>query len=911
MRLSRLYKPIPSILVALWCAVCISCADDPIVVQGNKITSKFTIVGDPVQASLRIAVSGLTVDVATRAEEPTENYDGEDTEEERHVDDLWIFEYDQSSGDLIYYPQYATITNQSELADVQVTLSNNYGKQVVIYVVANSGSGVENDSKEWVSQSNGSYPGFMTLSDLQKNTIPTPHPQRMTWNETEGKYVLDTQDANNVSIPMGGSVEATVREGADILVPVERMFAKLLVKVDLSEFNTDDYTSAWLSTVTVGSIPEYCTVATLWDGEKGNSAKPANYKDCERWIRRSFNSIGETNKSTGLGNNDKSLYPYIIYIPENIQGENQEDGSTDKADNVPTSYALSVTAGIYVETIGGSTQGEYNTYTAYPGGNSTTNFNVRRNCVYRVTLKVVDLLDEMLPSANCIVCFSGVTTAFWPYCRTEEGGGYDFKDYLDADDPTGEKKISYVKIIWQSKDGGNTVNYSSSSNSKGYIGDNSNNQYVWIDDVEKGEAIDEYHRRIHVSIPEGKTGNALIGAYNSNDEIIWSWHIWSRARANDPTTVNIKLYYTYDWDSNGIYANSPRVAGYTIMNCNLGAMQDEPNYPTNANLSFANALPTFGTLYQWGRKDPFPPVRTEVTQSNTSNGLAYYDQDRTGNYYDNANNSVSITGANTASSLFHSVGGSNRKEFREMIPLTIQNPTVFYAGTNDVNYRNVDRIGGASWSSSSFNYYPEPKDGNWMLDSESDHFNSLWGGLDPEHDMNQITKIYDTGLTCHMGNEILNIHLYDDYGEKSIFDPCPYGWRVSPPDLWLGFTNTGLNPTSTNNINYNSATSGTGGGYHPYSYNYGMTMYMTAWKEGESSFFPCQGTRAPDGCAIAVGQCGNYNNATADAGDRVNILHIHYNSNSLFNIFENNIVFYYIKSTASPVRCIRIDSVEQ
>ncbi len=917
MRQRKSCKTVLHVLLTIVCVISVSCTDE-FGIYSEEHSSHFCVVGDPVETRLNIAVSDISVEATTRAEEPASDYDGEDSEEERHVDDLWIFEYDKSSGELIYYPQRVTISDQSDLADVGVTLSDNYGKSVVIYVVTNAGSGVDEDSEEWVvfNTTTGTYDGFMTLSELEKKTIPTPRPQRMTWDEATQKYVLDGQDASNVSIPMGGSVETTVKDGADVLVTVERMFAKIMVRVDLSEFS-DEYPAAWLNTVTIGNIPEYCTVGTLWDGDRGNTATKADYRDCERWIQRRFNSIGETNTSTGLGSGDEGIYPYIIYVPENIQGENGSDA--DKAANIPSSVrsssdtdALTVTAGIYVETMGGATQGEYTSFTAYPGGNETTNFNVRRNCLYRVSLKIIDLIDEILPSANCIICLSGATTAFYPYCREETGGGYDFADYLDAYGDDESKKISYVTIIWQSTDGGNTVDYNDSAT--GYIGDNSSNQFVWIDNLE--DVSDEYHRRIHVSIPEGKTGNALIGAYNDKDEIIWSWHVWSRLKENDPTTINTKLYYTYDWDNSGIYGKDsghPRVAGYTIMNCNLGAMQDDPSgsiYATsgsgNGATGFANALPTFGTLYQWGRKDPFPPIKAQLAESNYGGSgtvITDYDNTRVGNYYDNSDNLVTIIGgehsANT-DALFYSVPGTERTSFETMIPLTIKNPTVFYAGTNDVNMKSSSNIGGSSGASSSVlrNYYPYPHDGNWLLDDDSEHFNRLWGGYDPEQDQDKITKAYDTGLTCALGR----IHMYDDYGEKSIFDPCPYGWRVSPPDLWLGFTATGLNPSSLSDVNYDTDTN-----VSNYS---GLTMYMTAWKEGATSFFPCQGTRSPDGCAFRPGQCGNYANATSDDGDRVNILHIHYSS-SLFKIFENGIIPYFLKSTASAVRCVRIDSVEQ
>lgn len=71
-----------------------------------------------------------------------------------------------------------------------------------------------------------------------------------------------------------------------------------------------------------------------------------------------------------------------------------------------------------------------------------------------------------------------------------------------------------------------------------------------------------------------RNGNAVIAARNSENEILWSWHIWC-------TSEGYKEH---------IYANN---AG-TMMDRNLGA--------TSATPGDVGAL---GLLYQWGRKDPF------------------------------------------------------------------------------------------------------------------------------------------------------------------------------------------------------------------------------------------------------------------------------------------------------------------
>lgn len=76
-------------------------------------------------------------------------------------------------------------------------------------------------------------------------------------------------------------------------------------------------------------------------------------------------------------------------------------------------------------------------------------------------------------------------------------------------------------------------------------------------------------------------GNAVIGAYDANDELIWSWHIW--VTNNDPTVAE----------------NTIELGGQTLMNHNLGA-------DTNSNgAKDPDAiLRSYGLYYQWGRKEP-------------------------------------------------------------------------------------------------------------------------------------------------------------------------------------------------------------------------------------------------------------------------------------------------------------------
>lgn len=93
-----------------------------------------------------------------------------------------------------------------------------------------------------------------------------------------------------------------------------------------------------------------------------------------------------------------------------------------------------------------------------------------------------------------------------------------------------------------------------------------------------------------------KEGNALIGAYDADGTLIWSWHIWTAA----------------DFDAE---AEALDYSGYKVMSRNLGALK-------NANATTAEIFASYGLYYQWGRKDPFIGPAT-YNAANGSSGAMY------------------------------------------------------------------------------------------------------------------------------------------------------------------------------------------------------------------------------------------------------------------------------------------------
>ena len=766
--------------------------------ETNGTNSPVLNEGELTKAVLDLSVNTFAVEAQaeTRASIPS-NIPENETSEEKEVHNIWVFQYDAVTKELLIKPRYYTITDQIMLQDLPVYLKA--GIPSFVYVVTNTGY------DNWANDdTDTSWQKFKNLEQLKKQTLPTAFPLR---------------SIDKVSIPMvGASEEVEVTTGITVTVPVTRMYAKLKVKVEMLKAEMK------LNNVNVRQIPNICRIETFAGDGNGEPMNAVPFPDGTTFSSIAF-AASDLEKSE-----DKEWA--VFYVPENLQGEIENQGG-NKSDAAPTNaLVVDVTAEI---------GGEKYLYAAYPGGNSLNNFNIQRNQVYRMTLTITGEKGQNNPSSNCFVVKPNGFLSFEPYYRVETGGGYNFADYLSPHDEN--LKIASVGIIWQTKD---------------CIGDNTNGTLVQL-----GENTGDIHQKIYV-IRQLK-GNALIGAFYSMGDVLWSWHIW--VTDHEPDNLGRAVtYYTYDWDNNGIYPEKPRIQGYAVMSCNLGALaENQKGIGTGLHRYPDEMTQAFGMLYQWGRKDPFPPLRNVVSEHHD------YNDEHTDLHYDNSNQiEVHKTSGTDENKLFHSVIGST---LTGAVRHAIANPTVFITGTNDVN-RNESYVQQKS------NYF---NNGDWCPIGESD--NKLWGGLEPASE----------GMKAYTINQTNNVHIYDNYGtEKSIFDPCPTGWRVASGELWFEFTNTGLNPGSMSGINYDDK----------FSDGYGMNMYMQKWKDGPTSYFPTQGTRVGDGGGFRTNSCGNYHNATTDTDNRVNILHIHKDA-GLFHIFEYQFYFYYVKSVAGPIRCVR------
>ena len=215
----------------------------------------------------------------------------------------------------------------------------------------------------------------------------------------------------------------------------------------------------------------------------------------------------------------------------------------------------------------------------------------------------------------------------------------------------------------------------------------------------------------------------------SNATMLWSWNIWA-----------VK---DYDMDSDAMTLGS-----YKIMGRNLGAIADGRDL--NGNFEPVNAV---GNFYQWGRKDPFPsfdnydtyqpcdytnlllsvPTFTPIialqinNQSNKKNV--------NGQMFGYAHKSDGSVDTNAALNFApKSSFASSSDKLDVYLSYATKAPYMFIGGVNKVN-------GQLEYS----NY-------NWYYKSDKDQtFKALWGDSDSGDDRVVV---------------------------KSLYDPCPAGWRT-------------------------------------------------------------------------------------------------------------------------------------
>lgn len=273
--------------------------------------------------------------------------------------------------------------------------------------------------------------------------------------------------------------------------------------------------------------------------------------------------------------------------------------------------------------------------------------------------------------------------------------------------------------------------------------------------------------RFYLKLTKNRAGNAVVGVKALDGPLagkyIWSWHLWitdyNPNVAPTPSAAypdNVFLVtggevhrYKDPFDASGktvkqVFWSDPVNKDVVIMDRNIGAYSADPKDNT-ANNVFRNA----GMYYQYGRKDPFPASHTD---ENMTNPTPLYD----------------ITGQRRLNN------EGQRTHF------------TFSDGTDCVNH-GINSVAATEG----------PKVGlsatTWLLD---------WSINYPDRfirtDIVNWADWLPKGNPYYVSNWNHNNTTERDMNAKSLFDPCPLGWRVHRMGAMMIFSNDFRNQKTLN-----------------------------------------------------------------------------------------------------------------
>lgn len=260
------------------------------------------------------------------------------------------------------------------------------------------------------------------------------------------------------------------------------------------------------------------------------------------------------------------------------------------------------------------------------------------------------------------------------------------------------------------------------------------------------------------------------------------------------------------------YAINGNSEAKTIMSMPLGAVTDIHTLNSNTG----GTADGYGCYYQWGRKDPL---------GRASAVTGYTER----NYWDASGTLITPFGAGQSVSLATILEGyvgdmtdANNANYQPMSQFmqnyTRGNPTTFV--------KTVDGY----------------KENEWAGESDS-HF---WGNYTSNGSYPRMNKTY-----------------------KSIFDPCPQGYRVPPEDTWVGFTTTKTTSNNTKYWEWNMAHNGvydsstntfagdiTSDGTYRLQVARGYAFYYQGYGSGSTDFYAASGFRNLS--TGAIGRVGDF-----------------------------------------------------
>lgn len=314
------------------------------------------------------------------------------TADENKIDNIWVFQYNVETGQSMKTPVYI---DDFDSNDIQTDLTNNEnGQHSVVCIVANIGKGEVNEDTDsgestdtdgsagtgedssgttketWALDKHGNtkdvfqtYQGFLSQAIPASATEPFIS-SNMGEEESKGKV-----------IPMfGESKPLVIASKCYVSVPLVRMFARVRVEVDPANLEERGMT---INSITFHNIPSYCRVSSLAKDDGYHNTQAAAYPDATEW--KDYTDPTDANEVT-------------LYLPENLQGIVAGMGGKEETDDykIPK-HALRVDLTVSYKK---DNTEKTHTYKVYPGFDMDNDFNIMRNHIYNVSIKITKQPEE-------------------------------------------------------------------------------------------------------------------------------------------------------------------------------------------------------------------------------------------------------------------------------------------------------------------------------------------------------------------------------------------------------------------------------------------------------------------------------------------------------------------------------------
>lgn len=567
-----------------------------------------------------------------------------------------------------------------------------------------------------------------------------------TLDDGVGSGIWYCPDGSNRYLRMSGSVvvdkvrlNSTVGDNENP-VSLKRNCSKIVIKVKNTSTSSDKVT---IGTVRLRDVNRKYYYVTNYTGfsDPWSSLNPYRFDLEEEVFPASYNDDA-TKEQT-----------YTYYVPANLRGSVSGDtGQKNKNWYAPqgaTRFCVYATHGASSQHI---------IFTYYLGANLTDNFDLEANHKYTYTIAINgsgnQQSDARIEDTGEVV-FGKEANCYMLNPPSQSGLSRDFKI-----------PVRRAAVFWNEKQSS-----SDASRSLGVYGAGNSEPFYtltddsdWVMNIVWNEILDQDGNPVpdnnllitssgtgfsdvlfKVRVTSGMHGNAVVALkkkavpvpdgkqisdpsntatyvsddkYFSNNDILWSWHLWVTDYNPYRDLTPVSDTYVYPAQSGEIHRyagsawNSNTYENAFVMDRNLGA-------------TAAAGIPySYGLYYQWGRKDPFRYEGNEkIAQDDTGEPIG-----------------VSDVGKN--------------------IRFSVHNPTTVIYGSR------------VPWTSS---------DDDLGMDD-----NRYWE---------------DAFFESHTDDPSAAGYDYCE-AKKSVYDPCPYGWRVTRGDEFQNFSSAGKYEMVVNGFNY-------------------------------------------------------------------------------------------------------------